>query len=181
MEDLELPEYLRLHQMVVRRIGEICRIVNQVDKLWFCFNRVHRMSAEGVGRNKTWSNQTLRAFFLCSSHFQEPVFCSVHRTAGRVHFKNRSSRICNCPVHHTRVNGRINGVAFIGNITSSPNVLCFAVMLSLQTHYSGMIWHQGKFSFFQLEKSCCPDTLTFLYQTQFCFVLLKAATSMFFC
>lgn len=29
-EDQELPEYLRLHQMVVRRIGEICRIVNQV-------------------------------------------------------------------------------------------------------------------------------------------------------
>lgn len=31
VEDQELPEYLRLHQMVVRRIGEICRIVNQVD------------------------------------------------------------------------------------------------------------------------------------------------------
>lgn len=29
-EDQELPEYLELHQMVVRKIGEICRIVNQV-------------------------------------------------------------------------------------------------------------------------------------------------------
>uniref|UniRef100_UPI0037E8BDA3 KICSTOR complex protein SZT2 n=1 Tax=Semicossyphus pulcher TaxID=241346 RepID=UPI0037E8BDA3 len=28
-EDQELPEYLHLHQMVVRKIGEICRIVNQ--------------------------------------------------------------------------------------------------------------------------------------------------------
>ncbi|XP_028301054.1 KICSTOR complex protein SZT2 isoform X3 [Gouania willdenowi] len=28
-EDQELPEYLQLHQMVVRRIGDICRIVNQ--------------------------------------------------------------------------------------------------------------------------------------------------------
>ncbi|XP_047442743.1 KICSTOR complex protein SZT2 isoform X6 [Mugil cephalus] len=28
-EDQELPEYLQLHQMVVRKIGEICRIVNQ--------------------------------------------------------------------------------------------------------------------------------------------------------
>lgn len=26
----ELPEHFHLHQMVVRRIGEICRIVNQV-------------------------------------------------------------------------------------------------------------------------------------------------------
>ncbi|XP_069574569.1 KICSTOR complex protein SZT2 [Brachyistius frenatus] len=28
-EDHELPEYLKLHQLVVRKIGEICRIVNQ--------------------------------------------------------------------------------------------------------------------------------------------------------
>ncbi|KAM6921196.1 KICSTOR complex protein SZT2 [Xenentodon cancila] len=28
-EDQELPEYLQLHQMVVRKIGEICRYVNQ--------------------------------------------------------------------------------------------------------------------------------------------------------
>ncbi|XP_041648166.1 KICSTOR complex protein SZT2 isoform X2 [Cheilinus undulatus] len=28
-DDADLPEYLQLHQMVVRRIGEICRIVNQ--------------------------------------------------------------------------------------------------------------------------------------------------------
>ncbi|KAM6963146.1 KICSTOR complex protein SZT2 [Aplochiton taeniatus] len=28
-EEEEIPEYLRLHQMVVRKIGEICRIVNQ--------------------------------------------------------------------------------------------------------------------------------------------------------
>uniref|UniRef100_A0A3Q3F4P2 SZT2 subunit of KICSTOR complex n=1 Tax=Labrus bergylta TaxID=56723 RepID=A0A3Q3F4P2_9LABR len=27
--DMELPEYLQLHQMVVRKIGEICRVVNQ--------------------------------------------------------------------------------------------------------------------------------------------------------
>lgn len=26
----ELPEALQLHQLVVRKIGEICRIVNQV-------------------------------------------------------------------------------------------------------------------------------------------------------
>lgn len=30
-EEQELPEYLQLHQMVVKKIGEICRIVNQVD------------------------------------------------------------------------------------------------------------------------------------------------------
>lgn len=29
-EEKELPEYLQLHQMVVRKISEICRIVNQV-------------------------------------------------------------------------------------------------------------------------------------------------------
>lgn len=29
-EEEEIPEYLRLHQLVVRRIGEMCRIVNQV-------------------------------------------------------------------------------------------------------------------------------------------------------
>ncbi|XP_065812120.1 KICSTOR complex protein SZT2 [Labrus bergylta] len=28
-DDMELPEYLQLHQMVVRKIGEICRVVNQ--------------------------------------------------------------------------------------------------------------------------------------------------------
>lgn len=28
--DQELPESLQLHQLVVRKIGEICRIVNQV-------------------------------------------------------------------------------------------------------------------------------------------------------
>ncbi|KAK2816008.1 hypothetical protein Q5P01_026475 [Channa striata] len=28
-EEQELPEYLQLHQMVVRKIGEICRVVNQ--------------------------------------------------------------------------------------------------------------------------------------------------------
>ncbi|XP_074524267.1 KICSTOR complex protein SZT2 isoform X2 [Halichoeres trimaculatus] len=28
-EDMELPEYLRLHQIMVRKIAEICRIVNQ--------------------------------------------------------------------------------------------------------------------------------------------------------
>lgn len=29
-DDQELPESLQLHQMVVRKIGDICRIVNQV-------------------------------------------------------------------------------------------------------------------------------------------------------
>lgn len=29
-DDQELPESLQLHQTVVRKIGEICRIVNQV-------------------------------------------------------------------------------------------------------------------------------------------------------
>lgn len=29
-DDQELPESLQLHQLVVRKIGEICRIVNQV-------------------------------------------------------------------------------------------------------------------------------------------------------
>lgn len=36
-EDQEQPEHLRLHQMVVRRIGEICRIVNQVRIHSFLF------------------------------------------------------------------------------------------------------------------------------------------------
>lgn len=30
-DDQELPESLQLHQMVVRKIAEICRIVNQVS------------------------------------------------------------------------------------------------------------------------------------------------------
>ncbi len=34
-EEEEIPEYLRLHQLVVRRIGEMCRIVNQVKNSLF--------------------------------------------------------------------------------------------------------------------------------------------------
>lgn len=76
VEDQELPEYFRLHQMVVRRIGEICRIVNQVGKLWLCFNRVRLMSAEGGRSEKktTKSNEILRVLFLCSCHFTFTLF-----------------------------------------------------------------------------------------------------------
>lgn len=31
-DDQELPESLQLHQTVVRKIGEICRMVNQVSE-----------------------------------------------------------------------------------------------------------------------------------------------------
>ncbi len=34
-EEEEIPECLRLHQLVVRRIGEMCRIVNQVKNILF--------------------------------------------------------------------------------------------------------------------------------------------------
>lgn len=39
-DDQEVPEFLKLHQNVVRRIGEICRYVNQVccSFLLFLFN-----------------------------------------------------------------------------------------------------------------------------------------------
>lgn len=30
-EDEEIPEYLRLHQLIVEEIGKICRKVNQVN------------------------------------------------------------------------------------------------------------------------------------------------------
>ena len=35
-EEEEVPEYLQLHQMVVRKIGEIFRIVNQVGYIPLC-------------------------------------------------------------------------------------------------------------------------------------------------
>lgn len=41
-EDEEIPEYLRLHQLIVEEIGKICRKVNQVNAFrLFCKLRFH--------------------------------------------------------------------------------------------------------------------------------------------
>lgn len=41
-EDQDLPEYLQLHQRMVRKIGEICRVVNQVTLLQYCITVIRK-------------------------------------------------------------------------------------------------------------------------------------------
>ncbi|XP_075901818.1 KICSTOR complex protein SZT2 [Nelusetta ayraudi] len=65
VEDQELPEYFRLHQMVVRRIGEICRIVNQLMLLQdlhdrhVCNSLLVAESEEDIWKNDSLGRQRL--------------------------------------------------------------------------------------------------------------------------
>uniref|UniRef100_A0A3Q3WHT0 SZT2 subunit of KICSTOR complex n=1 Tax=Mola mola TaxID=94237 RepID=A0A3Q3WHT0_MOLML len=64
-EDQELPEYLHLHQMVVRRIGEICRIVNQhmllqdMHDSHVCNSLLVAESEEDIWKNESLYRQRL--------------------------------------------------------------------------------------------------------------------------
>ncbi|XP_028260405.1 KICSTOR complex protein SZT2 isoform X9 [Parambassis ranga] len=59
-EEQELPEYLHLHQMVVKKIGEICRIVNQRMLLQDLHDR-HMCNTLLVAESEEdiWKNETL--------------------------------------------------------------------------------------------------------------------------
>ncbi|XP_041790475.1 KICSTOR complex protein SZT2 isoform X2 [Chelmon rostratus] len=64
-EDQELPEYLALHQMVVRKIGEICRIVNQrmllqdLHDSHVCNSLLVAESEEDIWKNESLYRQRL--------------------------------------------------------------------------------------------------------------------------
>ncbi|XP_054479500.1 KICSTOR complex protein SZT2 [Anoplopoma fimbria] len=64
-EEQELPEYLHLHQMVVRRIGEICRIVNQrmllqdLHDSHVCNSLLVAESEEDIWKNESLYRQKL--------------------------------------------------------------------------------------------------------------------------
>ncbi|XP_070764616.1 KICSTOR complex protein SZT2 [Enoplosus armatus] len=64
-EDQELPEYLQLHQMVVRKIGEICRIVNQrmllqdLHDSHVCNSLLVAESEEDIWKNESLYRQRL--------------------------------------------------------------------------------------------------------------------------
>ncbi|XP_059197167.1 KICSTOR complex protein SZT2 isoform X2 [Centropristis striata] len=64
-EEQELPEYLHLHQMVVRRIGEICRIVNQrmllqdLHDSHVCNSLLVAESEEDIWKNESLYKQRL--------------------------------------------------------------------------------------------------------------------------
>ncbi|XP_070816670.1 KICSTOR complex protein SZT2 isoform X5 [Chaetodon trifascialis] len=64
-EDQELPEYLELHQMVVRKIGEICRIVNQrmllqdLHDSHVCNSLLVAESEEDIWKNESLYRQRL--------------------------------------------------------------------------------------------------------------------------
>ncbi|XP_045905666.1 KICSTOR complex protein SZT2 isoform X11 [Micropterus dolomieu] len=64
-EDQELPEYLHLHQMVVRKIGEICRIVNQrmllqdLHDSHVCNSLLVAESEEDIWKNESLYRQRL--------------------------------------------------------------------------------------------------------------------------
>ncbi|XP_051233683.1 KICSTOR complex protein SZT2 isoform X3 [Dicentrarchus labrax] len=66
-EDEELPEYLQLHQMVVRKIGEICRIVNQrmllqdLHDSHVCNSLLVAESEEDIWKNESLYRQRLNA------------------------------------------------------------------------------------------------------------------------
>nr|XP_046248822.1 KICSTOR complex protein SZT2 isoform X2 [Scatophagus argus] len=63
----ELPEYLQLHQMVVRKIGEICRIVNQrmllqdLHDSHVCNSLLVAESEEDIWKNESVYRQRLNA------------------------------------------------------------------------------------------------------------------------
>ncbi|XP_045562249.1 KICSTOR complex protein SZT2 isoform X4 [Salmo salar] len=64
-EEEEVPEYLRLHQMVVRKIGEICRIVNQrlllqdLHDSHVCNSLLVAESEEDIWKNESLYRQRL--------------------------------------------------------------------------------------------------------------------------
>ncbi|XP_037624889.1 KICSTOR complex protein SZT2 isoform X2 [Sebastes umbrosus] len=64
-EEQELPEYLHLHQMVVRKIGEICRIVNQrmllqdLHDSHVCNSLLVAESEEDIWKNESLYRQRL--------------------------------------------------------------------------------------------------------------------------
>ncbi|XP_044217594.1 KICSTOR complex protein SZT2 isoform X5 [Thunnus albacares] len=64
-EEQELPEYLQLHQMVVRKIGEICRIVNQrmllqdLHDSHVCNSLLVAESEEDIWKNESLYRQRL--------------------------------------------------------------------------------------------------------------------------
>ncbi|KAM7388831.1 hypothetical protein PAMP_024978 [Pampus punctatissimus] len=64
-EEQELPEYLKLHQMVVRKIGEICRIVNQrmllqdLHDSHVCNSLLVAESEEDIWKNESLYRQRL--------------------------------------------------------------------------------------------------------------------------
>uniref|UniRef100_A0A671X8H5 SZT2 subunit of KICSTOR complex n=1 Tax=Sparus aurata TaxID=8175 RepID=A0A671X8H5_SPAAU len=64
-EDQELPEYLKLHQMVVRKISEICRIVNQrmllqdLHDSHVCNSLLVAESEEDIWKNESLYRQRL--------------------------------------------------------------------------------------------------------------------------
>ncbi|XP_029285400.1 KICSTOR complex protein SZT2 [Cottoperca gobio] len=64
-EEQELPEYLHLHQMVVRKIGEICRIVNQrmllqdLHDCHVCNSLLVAESEEDIWKNESLYRQRL--------------------------------------------------------------------------------------------------------------------------
>ncbi|XP_040895618.1 KICSTOR complex protein SZT2 [Toxotes jaculatrix] len=64
-EEQELPEYLLLHQMVVRKIGEICRIVNQrmllqdLHDSHLCNSLLVAESEEDIWKNESLYRQRL--------------------------------------------------------------------------------------------------------------------------
>lgn len=64
-EEEELPEYLQLHQMVVRKIGEICRIVNQrmllqdLHDSHVCNSLLVAESEEDIWKNESLYRQRL--------------------------------------------------------------------------------------------------------------------------
>ncbi|KAM3619466.1 uncharacterized protein V6R79_008697 [Siganus canaliculatus] len=66
-EDQELPEYLKLHQMVVRKIGEICRVVNQrmllqdLHDSHVCNSLLVAESEEDIWKNESLYRQKLNA------------------------------------------------------------------------------------------------------------------------
>ncbi|XP_068600053.1 KICSTOR complex protein SZT2 [Brachionichthys hirsutus] len=64
-EDQELPEYLQLHQTVVRKIGEICRVVNQrmllqvLHDSHMCNSLLVAESEEDIWKNESLYRQRL--------------------------------------------------------------------------------------------------------------------------
>ncbi|KAF7649388.1 hypothetical protein LDENG_00142190, partial [Lucifuga dentata] len=66
-EEDEIPEYLQLHQMLVRKIGEICRIVNQrmllqdLHDSHVCNSLLVAESEEDIWKNESLYRQKLNA------------------------------------------------------------------------------------------------------------------------
>lgn len=83
-EEQELPECLQLHQMVVRKIGDMCRVVNQVVSLFQKHKRWKQCCyfTDTITHNKF----VLQRFFIsiCSVHVHKlsipaNYLCSLQR------------------------------------------------------------------------------------------------------